>query len=63
MARIGESDCKLSEPRDRMRQLLSRRNYKIADAAALKLRGALDDEERIRLNPSFDPRGASCLLG
>ena len=45
-----------------VRHLLSRGNYKIADAAALERRGALDDPERIGRNASFDPRGASCFL-
>jgi hypothetical protein len=46
-----------------VRRLLSRRNYKIADTAALKRRGAPDDPKRIGRNSSFDPRSASCFLG
>jgi len=52
---LGFIDCPV-------RHLLSRRDYKIADTAALKFRGALDDAERIGRNPSFDPRGASCFV-
>src|ERR1039458_6027077 len=41
--------------------LLSRGDHKIADAAALQFRGALDDSERIGRNASFDARRAGCL--
>jgi hypothetical protein len=43
--------------------LLSSRNYKIADTAALQFGGTLDDQERIGRNASFDTGCAGCLLG
>jgi hypothetical protein len=46
-----------------MCDLLSSGNHEIADTAALELRCALDDPERIRRDASFDTRGPASLLG
>jgi hypothetical protein len=46
-----------------VRDLLSGGNQEIAETAALKFRGALDDPERSGGNASFDPRGAFGCLG
>jgi len=53
---LGFFDCPV-------RDLLSGGNHEIADAAALKFRGALDNPERRGRNTGFDPRRALGCLG
>jgi hypothetical protein len=53
---LGFVDCPMCD-------LLGGGNQKIADTAALQLCGALDDQERIGRNASFDTRCAGCLPG
>src|ERR1017187_2779281 len=46
-----------------MCDLLGSGHHEIADAAALQFRGALDHQERIGCNASFDTSCAGCSLG